>query len=714
MIEKSDLDSLSFTRLRHRHPWEILVGKFYKGSVAVLGDAMHVMGPFLGQGGSAVLEDAVVLARNTGQKINNLGQSEGVQPISRHMQIEEAFDQYVRERRKRIVQLSLQTYLIGVIVGSKSSVAKFIAIVILDGGCTMSLVFPIVVAGVIPNCNALHVLPSAHSYSRMTVTRTPELNAPLIITGLEEIDSDIEQKGSPKKHPASSSGGWRSASFILGGGILEKFAYYGVESNLITFLTGPFEESVAAAASQVNTWMGVVSLVPILGALLTDSFVGRYRSIIIFSTLYIMGIGLLTLSATIIRPQTKRRFLFFVSLYLMALAQVYKVCIQAFGADQFDGNHQLPSKSRAKISFFNWWICGTISGAALSHLHYIQDNISWGIGFGIPCFAMIVGLVLFLLGTAMYRFPAARVSDDSHNFGKQLSLSGRRVPENMLTIRFSRLVMSSNNAVSRLYANNNLQREADECGFDGILDALKEFKGGVGLGSDREGPSTYREGRSRGEELQIQAKEQELASVQAKYNELDEKLRAFADLHISREDLHKWCVAFWFRMLSSGGMTAAIEEVNLATTEYGAHRVAVAGLKRLRGQRPIKARWFKQFMKERPKKNMYQALVKVLTKLSSEQLPLWEALCEALIKMGTPKDMAMFPGDPAIILSKGPSDEEPTPEVPDEYIGIELEEEDDEASREDVADTGNSGVQKNVGETSPSHPKDCSAGQDDV
>ncbi|CAI9117442.1 OLC1v1018838C1 [Oldenlandia corymbosa var. corymbosa] len=38
---------------------------------------------------------------------------------------------------------------------------------------------------------------------------------------------------------------------------------------------------------------------------------------------------------------------------------------------------------------------------------------------------------------------------------------------------------------------------------------------------------------------QIQAKEQELASVQGRYIELDEKLRAFADLHISREDLHK-------------------------------------------------------------------------------------------------------------------------------------------------------------------------------
>ncbi|CAI9108777.1 OLC1v1008460C1 [Oldenlandia corymbosa var. corymbosa] len=132
------------------------------------------------------------------------------------------------------------------------------------------------------------------------------------------------------------------------------------------------------------------------------------------------------------------------------------------------------------------------------------------------------------------------------------------------------------------------------------------------------------------------------------------------------------------------GMAAAIEEVNLAATEYSAHRVAVAGLRGLAEIDP-----------SRP----------------NVKLPLWEALCDALVKMGSPEDMAVFPGDPAVVLSKGPRDEEPIPEVSDEYIGIELEEEDDEASGKDVSDAGNSG-QKNTGEVSLSHPKDGSAGQD--
>ncbi|KAL9993760.1 putative FAD-binding domain, FAD/NAD(P)-binding domain superfamily [Helianthus debilis subsp. tardiflorus] len=125
MIENTDMKSLSITHLRYRAPWELLTSTFCKGSVLVAGDAMHVMGPFIGQGGSAGLEDAVVLARTMAQ----LGLKSGSM-ITVHG-VEQVYNQFVKQRRMRVVRLSLQTYLTGMLWTTSSLLRKIICIMLL-------------------------------------------------------------------------------------------------------------------------------------------------------------------------------------------------------------------------------------------------------------------------------------------------------------------------------------------------------------------------------------------------------------------------------------------------------------------------------------------------------------------------------------------------------------------------------------------------------
>ncbi|KAL0008029.1 hypothetical protein SO802_009531 [Lithocarpus litseifolius] len=249
---------------------------------------------------------------------------------------------------------------------------------------------------------------------------------------LDTATNAVDYKG--RRVLRSNSGGWRSACFMIGVEVAERFAYYGISCNLIMYLTEQLGQSTATAAENVNTWLGMASLLPLLGAFVADSYLGRYCTIIIASCIYILGLGLLTLSAMLTSISTSNDMgmnkvtlgsselqviLFFVSLYLVAVAQGgHKPCIQAFGADQFDVED--PVECRAKSSFFNWWYFGLCSGSSVATLiiSYVQENLSWGLGFGIPCVVMVVALGLFLLGTRTYRYSIKEVKSPFVRIGR--------------------------------------------------------------------------------------------------------------------------------------------------------------------------------------------------------------------------------------------------------------------------------------------------------
>ena len=77
-------------------------------------------------------------------------------------------------------------------------------------------------------------------------------------------------------------------------------------------------------------------------------------------------------------------------------------CNLAFGADQF--NPKTEFGRRGINSFFNWYYL-TYTFAmmvSLTIIVYVQSNMSWSIGLGIPTFLMFLSCALFFLGTRIY------------------------------------------------------------------------------------------------------------------------------------------------------------------------------------------------------------------------------------------------------------------------------------------------------------------------
>ncbi|KNA05297.1 hypothetical protein SOVF_191750 [Spinacia oleracea] len=211
---------------------------------------------------------------------------------------------------------------------------------------------------------------------------------------------DIHGNAADKK----KTGNWRACYFILGNECCERLAYYGMSTNLVNYFIKRLHQGSATAAVNVSNWSGTCYIMPLLGAFLADSYLGRYRVIALFSVIYVIGMSLLTVSASVDALKNSAAAAF-VALYLIALGTGgIKPCVSSFGADQFDENDE--KEREKKSSFFNWFYFSINVGALVASLVLVpvQTNIGWGWGFGIPAAAMAIAVVSFFSGSRFYRF----------------------------------------------------------------------------------------------------------------------------------------------------------------------------------------------------------------------------------------------------------------------------------------------------------------------
>ncbi|KAG9452242.1 hypothetical protein H6P81_005146 [Aristolochia fimbriata] len=230
-------------------------------------------------------------------------------------------------------------------------------------------------------------------------------------------DGTVDRRGRPALK--SKTGGWESGILLLVNQGLATLAFFGVGVNLVLFLTRVVGQDNAEAANNVSKWTGTVYIFSLVGAFLSDSYWGRYKTCAIFQAIFVIGLVFLSLSSYIflVKPAgCGNRFtrcgdhssleigVFYVSIYLIALGNGgYQPSIATFGADQFD--EEDPREGRSKVAFFSFFYLALNLGSLFSNtvLDYFEDGGRWALGFWASAGSALLALLLFLCGTPRYR-----------------------------------------------------------------------------------------------------------------------------------------------------------------------------------------------------------------------------------------------------------------------------------------------------------------------
>lgn len=68
--------------------------------------------------------------------------------------------------------------------------------------------------------------------------------------------------------------------------VAERLAFYAIAVNMVSYLVFEMRQSLPMAATHVTNWIGAAFVLTLLGAFLADAYLGRFKTIIIFSIIY--------------------------------------------------------------------------------------------------------------------------------------------------------------------------------------------------------------------------------------------------------------------------------------------------------------------------------------------------------------------------------------------------------------------------------------------
>jgi POT family proton-dependent oligopeptide transporter len=211
--------------------------------------------------------------------------------------------------------------------------------------------------------------------------------------------------------PTETTGMPGGIPFIIGNEAAERFSFYGMKVILAVFMTQYLVNASGQAAYLTDTqareyvawFVASAYFFPVLGAILSDAILGKYRTIMLLSIVYCIGHGALAMidmpSAFLQATMDPKGWLI-AGLFLVALGSGgIKPCVSAHVGDQFGR-----SNSHLLARVFGWFYFSINFGAFFSTLltPWLLKNHGPGWAFGIPGVLMALATFMFWLGRHRY------------------------------------------------------------------------------------------------------------------------------------------------------------------------------------------------------------------------------------------------------------------------------------------------------------------------
>lgn len=184
--------------------------------------------------------------------------------------------------------------------------------------------------------------------------------------------------------------------YIVGNEAAERFSFYGMRTILVVYMTQhllnwqgqPDTMSDEAAKSWFHMFVAAVYFFPILGAILADAFLGKYRTILYLSIVYCLG----HLALAVVPAQLGLA----TGLILIAIGSGgIKSCVSANVGDQFGAtNKHLIER------VFGWFYFAINLGSFASTMltPWLLERYGPHVAFGVPGLLMLLATIIFWAG----------------------------------------------------------------------------------------------------------------------------------------------------------------------------------------------------------------------------------------------------------------------------------------------------------------------------